>query len=129
MIKKLLVLLTFLPLTLLGQELKCCESIEDIEAYLNGTWNMKTADSKTVYTYLFENGKGRWSASDPTEKRGEYEITEAFPFKYWISKDQGFTLNIDYDEGNWTSMLTSLNSNRMLLVSNGKETEYIKKSE
>jgi len=126
--KTLLLVCTILPLALLGQELKCCETIEDIEAYLEGTWNMKTDDSKTVYTYLFENGKGSWSASDPTEKNGEYEITEAFPFTFWITKNQAFTLNIDYDEGHWAGTLKSLNSNRMLLVSNGKETLYIKDS-
>ncbi len=126
--KTLLLLLAFLPLVLLGQELKCCESKEEVEDHLSGKWKMKNTDSNTVFKYWFEKGQGHWTEMVPAEKKGEYMITD-FLFKYWINDDQGYTLKIDYAQGHWTGELKSLNSNKMLLVSNGKETEYIKESQ
>lgn len=127
--KTLLLLLAFLPLALLGQELKCCESKEEVEDHLSGKWKMKNTGSNTVFKYWFEKGQGHWTEMVPDEKKGEYVISNEYPFTYKLINDEGYTLKIDYAQGHWTGELKSLNSNKMLLVSNGKETEYIKESQ
>lgn len=46
--KTLILLLTFLPMTLLGQQLECCTSEKDVETYLNGDWKKEGSDSKKI---------------------------------------------------------------------------------
>ncbi len=128
MAKTLLLLLTFLPLTLLGQELKCCVSTEEAESYLSGIWKVKNKNSKTLYKYSFEDGQGHWTEMESTENKDDYFIAEDHPFIYRITSDQGFKLKINHSYGHWIGEFKSLNSRKMLLVSNGKETEFIKKS-
>ncbi len=47
--KILVLLLIFSHLTLLAQELKCCESVAEAERYLNGNWKKKT---QTLIHYI-----------------------------------------------------------------------------
>ncbi len=128
MAKTLLLLLTFLPVTLLGQQLKCCESTEEVESYVNGVWKVKNKNSKTRYTYSFEDGQGQWTEMESTEKKDDDFIAEDQPFMYTIAAGQGFTLKINHSYGDWIGELKSLNSRKMIIVSNGKETKFIKKS-
>jgi len=126
--KTLLLILAFLPLSLLGQELKCCESTKDIESYLTGVWKVKRSNSKTLYKYRVNRGQGHWTEMEQTEKKGEYVITHEHPIVDIITYNQGFKLKIKYLYGHWTGDLKHLNARRMLVVSNGKETEFIKTS-
>jgi hypothetical protein len=63
----LLLLLTFFPLILIGQSLKCCESEKEIETYLNGTWKKKDSDAKQQYQYEFNDGIGKFKVFDIKE--------------------------------------------------------------
>ena len=129
MTKTLILLLTFLPLSLFGQQLKCCESEKEVESYLSGKWKIKNSDSKTIYNYWFEKGQGNLTEMERTENEGEYLLIDDHPFVDIIKYDQGFKLKFTYLYSNWTSELKYLNSNRMILVTNGKEVEYVKESE
>ncbi len=127
--KALLLVLSLLPLTVLGQSLKCCESVEDVEAYLSGTWRTKNAYSKRVYTYWFDKGKGYWNEKERSEKRNEYFTSDDYPFNYTLSNGQVYSVNINYQYGNWIGDLKFLSAKKMVLVSNGKETEYSKETQ
>lgn len=128
--KKILILIiTFLPLTLLGQHLQCCESEKEVAFYLSGKWKIKNSNSKTIYHYWFEKGQGNLTEMEPTDNEGEYIIIDDHSFVDIITYDQGFKLKFTYLNGNWTSELKYLNSNSMILVTDGKEIEYIKATE
>mgnify|MGYP000684037076 CR=1 FL=1 len=53
--KFLILLLIFLPLTIIGQELECCESEKEVETYLNGDWKKKDSEPNRQYRYEFNN--------------------------------------------------------------------------
>ena len=142
--KILIVILTFLPLTLLGQHLKCCESEKEVELYLSGIWKQNDSNPEflyeykngkeikrkieTLYKYTFEKGQGHLTEMEQTENKSEYIIIDDHPFVDIIKYDQGFKLKFTHLYSSWTSELKCLNSDRMILVTNGKETEYVKKS-
>lgn len=143
--KKIILILIFLPLTLLGQHLKCCESKKEVETYLSGTW--KQNDSKPdflykykndreiktnveiFYKYTFEKGQGHLMEMIRRDKKDGYQILDDHPFVEIIKYDQGFKLKFTDLSGSTISKLKYLNSNRMILVTNGKEVELIKESE
>ncbi|WP_459209090.1 hypothetical protein [Aquimarina rhabdastrellae] len=127
--KALILILTFLPLTLLGQHLKCCETEKAVESYLSGKWKIKNLDSKTIYHYWFEKAQGNLTEMEQTENEGEYLIIDDHSFIDIIKYDQGFKLKFTHLYSNWISELKYLNSNKMILVTNGIETEYYKFNE
>ncbi|MDY8135445.1 hypothetical protein [Aquimarina sp. 2201CG5-10] len=127
--KNLVLILIFLPLTIIGQHLKCCESEKEVESYLSGIWKIKDSDSKTCYKYWFEKGQGNLTEIELTENKGEYLIIDNHPFVDIIKYDMGFKLRFTNLAGNWISELKYLNSKKMILVTDKKEVEYIKVSE
>ncbi len=94
-----------------------------------GNWKIKNSDSKIIYRYWFEEGQGNLTEMEQTENKDEYIIIDDHPFVDIIKYDQGFKLKFTHLYGNWTSELKYLNSNRMILVTDGKEVEYVKESE
>ena len=124
--KTLILILIFLPLTLLGQHLKCCETEKEVESYLSGKWKIKNSDSNTIYHYWFEKGQGNLTEMEQTENEGEYMIIDDHPFVDIIKYDQGFKLKFTHLYSNWTSELKYLNSNKLILITDGRETEYYK---
>ena len=128
--KKILILiLTFLPLTLLGQHLKCCESKKEVETFLSGIWKINDSNSEFLFKYTFENGQGHVTEMMKTDKKGEYLILDDHPFVDIIEYEQGFKLKFTDLSGNSTSELKYLNMNKMILVTDGKEVEFTKESE
>ena len=125
--KKILILvLPFLHLGLFGQNLKCCESEKEVESYLSGKWKVKDSDSKTVYHYWFEDGKGNLEDYEPAENGGELIVEDDHSFVQIIKYENGFKLKHTYLYGNWIAELKYLNSNKLILISDGKKTEYCK---
>jgi hypothetical protein len=126
MIKNLILLFTFLPLTLFGQHLKCCESEKEVESYLSGKWKEKNAESNTVYEYWFEKGNGHLSEIEIAENGDELIELDIQPFAEIIKYDGGFKIKFTYPNESWISELKYLNSNKLILITDGKETEYYK---
>jgi hypothetical protein len=124
--KTLILILTFLPLTLLGQHLKCCETEKGVESYLSGKWKIKHSDSKTVYHYWFGNGKGNLEEFQLTKNGEEIIVEDDHSFVEIIKYENGFKIKYTYLYGNWISELKYLNSKKLILITDGKETEYYK---
>ncbi|MFT6795645.1 MAG: hypothetical protein ACJART_000781 [Maribacter sp.] len=129
MVKTLLLIFIFSPLILLGQDLKSCESTEGAESYLRGIWKVKNKNANTRYEYSFEDGQGHWTQMESAENKDDHFIGEIKPFVYTITSAQGFELKMNHSYGNWFGEFKFLNARKMVLVSNGKETKFIKKNE
>ncbi|WP_298514783.1 hypothetical protein [uncultured Kordia sp.] len=127
--KKILILiLTLLPFTLLGQHLKCCESTKEVESHLSGIWKLKS-NSKLLFEYTFENDKGHLTEMQESDQKGEYIVLDDHAFVEVIAYEQGFQLKYTGLSGSSTVELKYLNSTRMILVADYKEVEFIKVSE
>lgn len=52
--KKLFILfIAFSPLCLIGQQLQCCTSVNEVENQLNGSWKMQGSKTGELYHYQF----------------------------------------------------------------------------
>ena len=74
--KKILILfLTFLPLTSLGQDLECCKSVDEVGTHLNGYWKLKNSSLKVQLRFEFNDGIGKfwWYKFDDNDKLLEIE--------------------------------------------------------
>jgi len=127
--KTLILILTLLPLTLLGQHLKCCETEKEVETYLSGKWKINDSDSKFIYHYWFEDGKGNVEDFEPAKYGVEMIIEDNHSFVEILKYDSGFKLKYIYLYGEYISELKYLNSNKLILITDGKETEYYKIAE
>ncbi|MFY0602686.1 MAG: hypothetical protein JXQ93_01970 [Flavobacteriaceae bacterium] len=127
----LILILTFSPLISFGQHLKCCESIKEVETHLSGIWKLKDkdSDSQFFYKYTFENGQGHVTEMKKRDKKGKYLILDDHPFVDIIKYETGFKLKFTYLSGNSISELKYLNSNKMILITDGKQVEFTKESE
>lgn len=121
----LIVIFSFLSFTTKGQELKCCESVNDVKQYLSGKWKVQNSDAKITYEYSFdEAGVGRLSEIENLM----YVVIED-DYSIDITKDtNGFRLKYTYLLGSYMSELKYLNSKRMILITEGKQVEYVKVS-
>ncbi len=120
----LILILTFSPLTLLGQQLKCCETVKEVEHYLIGEWKIQSSNSDIEYHYWQENGKIYLSMVEPTELKKEYLLVE-HDFTVRVEKtNRGFKIQTTNLNGNWSSELKYLNSKKLILITDGNETEY-----
>lgn len=126
MTKFFILILIFLPLTLLGQQLKCCESVKEVESHLSGNWKVKDSDSKTVYHYWFEKGEGNLEDYEPAENGEQLIVEDNHSFVEIIKYENGFKLKYTYLYGEWISELKHLDSNKLILITDGKEREYYK---
>lgn len=127
--KTLILILTFLPLTLFGQHLKCCDSEKEVESYISGFWKKKDSESKIRYQYWFAKGKGNLTEVELTDDEGEFIVVDDHPFVEIIKYDNGFKLKYTDLSGSFISELKYLNSKKMILLTDGKEVEYHKTSE
>ena len=130
MMKILILLLTFLPLTLLGQQLECCKSVEEVGTNINGYWKMKNSDKNEQLRFEFNNGIGKFWRNKFNEKNELIESKEIDQTLEIFKTESGFEL--DWSNGNrlGTSKIKVLNPITLVFVRNdGKETEYYKIAE
>ena len=64
-----------------------------------------------------------------TKKDGEYQTIDDHPFVNIIEYEQGFQLKFTDLTGESISELKYLNSEKMILLTDGKEVKFIKESE
>ncbi|MEO6348900.1 MAG: hypothetical protein ABIO60_13420 [Aquaticitalea sp.] len=127
--KKILILiLTFLPVTLLAQELKCCESIKEVETYLNGNW--KDSAPNQQYRFEFNNGTGKFKVFTIKEN-GTLEKSETIQPDIKILKtENGFEIEHDFDGLKTYTGIKYLTSDKLIITrKDGAEKEYFKISE
>ncbi|MBA6154500.1 hypothetical protein [Gelidibacter maritimus] len=129
--KKILILiLCFFPLTILAQELKCCETINEAEAYLNGNWKKKNSEPNQQYRFEFNNGTGKFKVFNIKENGTlEKSKTEQPDIKI-LKTDNGFEIEYDYGGLKTYTRIKYLNSNKLIVMrKDGAEMEYYKISE
>jgi len=102
----------------------------EIETYLSGKWKIKDSNSKYVYHYWFENGKGNVEYFEPAKDETEIiMIEDNHSFVEIFKYNNGFKLKYIYQYGEYISELKYLNSTQLILITDGKETEYYKVEE
>ncbi|PIA77430.1 hypothetical protein BFR04_08255 [Gaetbulibacter sp. 4G1] len=124
--KTLILLLTFLPLILFGQNLKCCETKKEVESYLSGKWKEKNTESNTVYEYWFEDEKGHLTLIEIAQNGDELIELEVQPFVEIHKSAKGFELEIIYLYGSVAYEIKHLDSDKMIILTEEGETEYHK---
>lgn len=128
--RSIILILVILNVVSCGTQLKCCLTINDVEANLNGIWKLKGSDSNALDRYNFEigNGKGHLSIIEPTPKNGEYITIDDHPFVEIIKTKRKFHLKYISLQGSYMVELIYLNNNKMILKSNknGFVSEYYK---
>ncbi len=143
--KALILILTFLPLILLGQDLKCCESKRDVKSFLSGIWKPNESNSeflynykngeeikteiKVFYKYTFEKSQGHLTEMMETGNKSEYQILDDHTFVDIIKDENGFKLKFIDLSGKSTSKLKYLDNNKMILIIGNKEVGFIKLTE
>ncbi|MEW2921489.1 hypothetical protein AB1A65_08475 [Muricauda sp. ANG21] len=129
--KKILILiLTILPLPLLGQQLECCKSVEEVGKEINGYWKMKSPDKNEQLKFEFNNGIGKFWRYKFNEKNDLIETKEIDQKLEIFETKSGFEM--DWSNGNriGTSKIKVLNTTTLVFVRrDGKETEYYKIAE
>ncbi|MEM6685319.1 MAG: hypothetical protein AAF617_05930 [Bacteroidota bacterium] len=127
--KKIVILIIAItPLTVLGQHLKCCQSVTDVASYLSGIWKLQS-DAESFFKYTFEDGKGHLTEMLAADEKGEYIVVNDHPFVEIIQYEQGFKLK--YIDLYHTSIveLKYVNAKKMILITDKKEIEYVKISD
>jgi len=119
--KNLFLLMIFVPLHLVGQQLDCCKTIKEVESYLNGKWK-KSADDKKEYHYIFNEGQGIFLALKVNEKRA-LETINNMPVGLKILKsEKGFKIELKFGSLSIYSEIKHLDSIKLITVRrDGKE--------
>jgi len=121
----LILIVAFLPFTLLGQQLECCKSVEEVGNKINGYWKIQSPDKNEQLWFEFNNGIGKFWRNTYNDKN---ELTESKQIDQKLEifeTKSGFEL--DWSNGNRmvTSKIKILNDTSLIFVrSDGKETEY-----
>ncbi|UWX55066.1 hypothetical protein NYZ99_20690 [Maribacter litopenaei] len=128
--KILILILTFLPITLFAQELKCCETILEVETYLNGNWKKIDSEPDLEYRFELNNGIGKFKVFI-VRKYGRIEKSETEQPDIKILKTKkGFEIEHDFGGLKTYTGIKYLNSNKLIITrKDGAEQEYYKVEE
>lgn len=113
--KTLILLLTFLPLTILGQQLKCCKTDKEVELYLSGKWRLESKDKPLIYHYEFKNGKGFLHIYSINKKNELKRVSELEPIITIIKNDSGFEIETRYKFGGISNQINYLDSKKLIV--------------
>jgi hypothetical protein len=124
----LLLFLIFLPITLFGQQLSCCETIKDVESYLRGYWRKQ--DSDLNYQFQFKNESGSFKFYSNTTNGLVEEAQEHPAILTILKKENGFQIKHDFGLISAYNGIKYLDSLKLIVTRrDGKEIEYHKISE
>lgn len=125
---KIILTLLFLtgPLVLVGQELKCCDSEENIKSILNGSWRLKHSDYNSYFNYSFSEVEGSCKIIQDHRKDTDSKLDILCTGISVIKDSIGYTLKWDAPLFYWTAKIKKLRSSKMILESNGASIEFIK---
>ncbi len=125
--KIMLFVCILLPSILIGQTLNCCKTIKDVENTITGYWKIKDSKSKTIYHYWVNNGQGNVEDVITTSGQDTFEEdAQNHSFFYIQSKNNGFEVNYVYKYGCLLYQISYLDTNKMILLTNGEATEYFR---
>lgn len=126
----LILLLVFFPLSLTGQDLICCRSVEKVETFLNGNWEKKDSDLNKLYQFKFISGIGE-AQIFTINNDGTLTLVENSKSVIKVLKiENGFKLEYDWGNLKTYSGIKYLDSNRLILTRrDGKEALMYRTSE
>ena len=128
--KTLIIILTFLPLTLFAQELKCCESVKEVETYLNGNWKKKDSEPNRQYSFEFNYGTGKFRVFIIKENGTLEKSEENQPDIKILKTEKGFEIEHDFGRLKTYTGIKYLNSNKLIITRrDGAEKEYYRITE
>ena len=114
---------------LFAQQLKCCNTIEDVKETLAGKWKQVNTESKEIYNYEFE-GKyyGNLETYEaPTDENVVAIIVSCEPGVTVLKTEKGFQLEYTYMLGTSVSDIKYLSKTKMILIEEDNiEVEYKK---
>ena len=123
----LIAIILIFPSLIIAQELECCKSEKDIENTITGYWKIKDDNSKSLYHFWFENGRGNVETVQTTETVGKYiHVDKSHSYIYIKKEDDFYILEYIYKYGKWTSIIKQLDSNNLVLETNAENTAYYK---
>lgn len=114
-------------MTLLGQQLECCKSVEEVGTNINGYWKLENSDKNEQLRFEFNDRIGKFWIIKFNENNELIESKEIEQTLEIFKTESGFEL--DWSNGNrlGTSRIKVLNSTSLVFVRrDGKETEYSK---
>ena len=117
--------MTFSPLTVLGQQLDCCKSVNEIGTFINGYWEIRNPNANEQLRFEFNNEIGKFWRYKFDYDNELIEIEEIKQTLEIFETKSGFEL--DWSNGNrlGTSRFKILNSTTLVLVrKDGKESKY-----
>ena len=125
--KTLFLLLIFLPLILIGQELECCKTEKDVETYLSGDWKKKDSDFDRLYRSEYRNGKGKFKVFIINEDGTLNPVKENVPVTKILKTENGFEIEHNFGGLKTFTGIKYLDSNKLIVTRrDGAETEYYK---
>lgn len=116
MTKTLTFLLIFLPLILLGQELKCCETEKEVEELLAGKWKTEQNDKIYIHEYEFNNGKGTFLIYEINKKNERKRDPALVPIIKVIKGKSGFEIENRYKFGVLYVAIKYLDSKKLVII-------------
>lgn len=121
--KTLFLLLPFLPLTLLSQELECCETEKEVEIYISGNWKKKGSDLKKVYQYKFDDEKGEFRIFTINDDETLEVIKNSESLIKILKTPKGYRLEHDWGKLTTYSGIKYLDSIKLIVTRrDGKES-------
>ncbi|MFD0991655.1 hypothetical protein [Tenacibaculum geojense] len=123
--KTILILILNLILYSCSSTLAHIKNKDEVAELLTGDWKLKNSESKTIYSFSFENLKGFYEESEPNDD-GEYMIVYDSPIIEIIKKGKKFNLKFTDLLESWNSQIMHLDKENLILKTSGKETEYYK---
>lgn len=118
-------LLMFFPFLLLAQQLECCESVEDVEAYLNGSWERKDNHTNRQYHFEFFNGKGIFLICEMNENGKTEEIKDNYPTLKILTTNDGYEIEHDFGVLKTYSRIKYLDSITLIVTRRNDEIEKV----
>lgn len=125
-----ILLLLLFPLSLIGQDLICCESVKKVETYLNGNWEKRDSDLNKLYQFKFISGVGE-AKIFTIDSEGTLTLVENSKSVIRVLKtENGFKLEYDWEGLKTYSRIVYLDSKRLTLTRrDGKESIMYRTSE
>lgn len=123
----LVLFLTFSPITIFGQQLRCCETIEEVESNLTGHWQKQDSDLNYIYQFHFKNGSGTFKLYSNTKNVLVEEEQEHPAILTILKKENSFQIKYDFGLISTYAGIEYLDSLKLIITRrDGKETEYHK---
>ena len=128
--QRLILIVAFLPFTLFGQQLVCCETKKDVETCLKGYWKEKDTGSNRQYRYEFNNGTGQFKVFTVNDDGALEPSEDNQPDIRILKTKKGFKIEHDFGGIKTYTTIKYLDSNTLIVARrDGTEKTYYRVTE